>query len=222
MKKILIKRILPILLTLTVILSISTAISIPISAAEAGTYYTVTAKSGLNIRSGGGTNYKIVGVYKYNTKVLVTKTLNGWCKTSKGWVSKNYLSKVTTTNTSSTSTNTTKNQTYVKTVSNVKVTAYCACRSCNGYWSTGYSSQTASGFTLKNDSSYADKYCAATPSVGNLGDTITFKAKGKTYTVKIVDRLGSSYGNRIDLFVPNHSNCYKFGVQYGTSVKVYR
>ena len=61
-----------------------------------------------------------------------------------------------------------------------------------------------------------NKYCAATPSVGNLGDTVTFKAKGKTYTVKIVDRLGSSYGNKIDLFIPNHSNCYKFGVQYGT------
>lgn len=228
MKKFFTRKILPILLTLTMIFCLTTMIGISASAATAQTYQ-VKVNTYLNIRSGPSTGYKIVGSYKNNTKITVTQEKNGWCKTSKGWVSKNYLSKVKTTtattttnkNTATTST-TVKGKTYKKTVSNVKVTAYCACQSCNGYWSNGYSSKTASGFTLKNESNYANKYCAATPSVGNLGDTVTFKAKGKTYTVKIVDRLGSSYGNRIDLFVPNHSNCYKFGVQYGTPVKVYR
>lgn len=220
---------LPILLTLTIIFSLASIVTIPVSAATAQTYQ-VKANSGLNIRKGPGTNYVVVGAYKNKAKITVTQTKNGWCKTSKGWVSKNYLTKVSNTTTTttnkkpaSTTTSTTVNgKKYKKTVNNVKVTAYCACHSCNGYWSSGSSTQTAIGIILRNNSSYANKYCAATPSVGNLGDTVTFKAKGKTYTVKIVDRLGSSYGNKIDLFIPNHSNCYKFGVQYGTPVKVYR
>ena len=222
MKKNFFRKAIPILLTLVMIFGLST-ITVSAATNKSETYY-VTAKSGLNIRAGAGTKYKIKGAYKYNTKVTVTQTKNGWCKTSKGWVSKSYLTKKKSTTTSSnkTTTSTVKGKTYKKTVKNVKVTAYCACRSCNGYWSTGYSSSTSSGVTLKNNSSYANKYCAATPAVGNLGDTVTFKAKGKTYTVKIVDRLGSSSGYKIDLFVPSHSDCYKFGVQYGTTVKVYK
>lgn len=226
MKTNLFKKMLPILLTLTIIFSLASITTIPVSAATAQTYQ-VKANSGLNIRKGPGTNYKILGAYKNKTKITVTQIKNGWCKTSKGWVSKNYLTKVsntttTTTNKKQTTTSTVKGKIYKKTVKNVKVTAYCACRSCNGYWSTGSSTQTALGITLKNNSSYANKYCAATPAVGNLGDTVTFTAKGKTYTVKIVDRLGSSSGYKIDLFVPNHSNCYKFGVANGITVKTYK
>jgi 3D (Asp-Asp-Asp) domain-containing protein len=219
LKKILLKRILPILLTLTLIMGVTTSLSIPAFAATAETYY-VTAKSGLNIRSGGGVNYKKVGLYKYGTKVTVTKTSKNWCKTSKGWVSKTWLSKKNPKKVTQNTTAVTTDKGYKRTIKNVKVTAYCACTSCNGYWSSGNSTQTAIGITLRNNSSYANKYCAATPAVGKLGEVVTFKAKGKTYKVKIVDRLGSSSGYKIDLFVPNHSNCYKFGVQYGTTVKV--
>lgn len=39
---------------------------------------TVSAKSGLNIRSGRGTQYKIKGAYTYKTKVKVTDIKNNW------------------------------------------------------------------------------------------------------------------------------------------------
>ena len=52
---------------------------------------TVTARSGLNIRAGRGTNYKIKGAYQYNTKVKVTDIKDGWGKTNKGYVYLKYL-----------------------------------------------------------------------------------------------------------------------------------
>lgn len=52
---------------------------------------TVTARSGLNIRAGRGTNYKIKGAYQYYTKVKVTDIKDGWGKTNKGYVYLKYL-----------------------------------------------------------------------------------------------------------------------------------
>jgi len=40
--------------------------------------YTVTAKSGLRIRAGAGTNYKILGVMPKGSTFKVTNTANGW------------------------------------------------------------------------------------------------------------------------------------------------
>lgn len=52
---------------------------------------TVTAKSGLRVRSGAGTNYSTVTVYKYGTKVKVYSIENGWAKGTKGYLSTTYL-----------------------------------------------------------------------------------------------------------------------------------
>lgn len=52
---------------------------------------TVSAKSGLNIRSGRGTQYKIKGAYTYNTKIKVTDIRHNWGKTEKGYVCMTYL-----------------------------------------------------------------------------------------------------------------------------------
>ena len=53
---------------------------------------TVNAKSGLNVRSGKGTNYSIVKALPYGTKVTVYETSNGWSRIGKGqWVSAQYL-----------------------------------------------------------------------------------------------------------------------------------
>ena len=53
---------------------------------------TVNAKSGLNVRSGKGTNYKIIKALPYGTKVTVYETSNGWSRIGKGqWVSAQYL-----------------------------------------------------------------------------------------------------------------------------------
>lgn len=63
---------------------------------EAVTNYKVkvTAKSGLNYRSGAGTSYAVKGAYPYNTTLLITKQNAGWGKTDKGWVSLDYVKKV--------------------------------------------------------------------------------------------------------------------------------
>ena len=52
---------------------------------------TVIAKSGLNVRSGAGTNYNRVTCYKYGTKVKVYSILNGWAKGTKGYMYAEYL-----------------------------------------------------------------------------------------------------------------------------------
>ncbi len=52
---------------------------------------TVTADSGLNVRSGPGTNYPIVDGLSKGSKVTVLEQSNGWCKISTGWVSAEFL-----------------------------------------------------------------------------------------------------------------------------------
>ena len=89
-----------------------------------------------------------------------------------------------------------------------EVTAYCACRICNGDYSDGFMTETASGMMLKNEEKYADKYCAATSAVGKIGEVVI--VDGIRY--KIVDRMGRKHGKAIDLFVPNHTDC---GALYG-------
>ena len=53
---------------------------------------TVNAKSGLNVRSGAGTGYRIIKALPYGTKVTVYETSNGWARIGNGqWVSAQYL-----------------------------------------------------------------------------------------------------------------------------------
>ena len=52
---------------------------------------TVTAKSGLNVRSGPGTGYSRITTYAYGTKVKVYSTSNGWAKGTKGYMYATYL-----------------------------------------------------------------------------------------------------------------------------------
>lgn len=46
---------------------------------------------GLNIRSGPGTNYKILGNYVYGTNVIIYERNGVWGRTSLGWVNANYV-----------------------------------------------------------------------------------------------------------------------------------
>lgn len=52
---------------------------------------TITARSGLNVRSGPGTNYRVVTAYKLGTKVKVYSIENGWAKGTKGYMYAQYL-----------------------------------------------------------------------------------------------------------------------------------
>jgi len=61
-----------------------------------GTVYRVTgiySNSYLNIRSGAGTGYGVVGTLHNNDLLYVTSISNGWAKFYKGYVSSSYLAK---------------------------------------------------------------------------------------------------------------------------------
>lgn len=53
--------------------------------------YVVTAESGLNIRSGPGTEHDKVGGYAYGAVVAILAVRDGWGQTDTGWVSMAYL-----------------------------------------------------------------------------------------------------------------------------------
>lgn len=55
--------------------------------------YKVTA-SALNVRTGVGTSYRIVGVLKKNQVVEVFQVSNGWGKIENGWISLKYTQKL--------------------------------------------------------------------------------------------------------------------------------
>ena len=59
-----------------------------------GTAYKVTAWLGLRVRTGPGTNYSIIRMLKYDTRVVVTETLDGWGNIGDGWVSLEWLKEV--------------------------------------------------------------------------------------------------------------------------------
>ncbi len=54
----------------------------------------ITANSGLNIRNGASTSYRIVGCYSKNTTVTILAENNKWGKTNKGWICLDYVSKL--------------------------------------------------------------------------------------------------------------------------------
>lgn len=71
----------------------------PAATSVAYTRYVATQRQNLNVRSGPGTNYKVVRSLKKGSKVTVTATSGSWSKIGNNeWVSTSYLSatKVTT------------------------------------------------------------------------------------------------------------------------------
>ncbi len=54
----------------------------------------VTAKSGLNIRTGAGTSYDRVGGYSKNNTVTIIAEKNNWGKTNIGWICLDYTTKL--------------------------------------------------------------------------------------------------------------------------------
>lgn len=62
------------------------------STSSTSTVMVVTAKIGLNVRSGPGTNYSVVTAYPYGTRVTIYEIVNGWARGIKGWMKSDYLS----------------------------------------------------------------------------------------------------------------------------------
>lgn len=88
-----------------------------------------------------------------------------------------------------------------------KLTGYCPCYNC----SEGYGTQTASGKTAVEGVTVA-----ADRRVLPLGTKIYIEGVGE----RVVQDVGGAInGNKIDVYVNNHSNCYL--PQYNQSAKVY-
>ena len=177
----------------------------------------VVTTSAVYLKKGEGTSTKNIVKLKKGTKLKVqAKNKSEWVKVKtsagkNGYVQSKYVKKYNAPSKG-------------KKMSGVKITFYCACPDCNGCWSSwrngAWSTATAKGVRLYNKSSYKWQYCAATPAVGKLGQVITVNLEGKERKLKIVDRLGSSSGRRIDVFYPGHSGCYRLGVRYNKTVYV--
>jgi 3D (Asp-Asp-Asp) domain-containing protein len=91
----------------------------------------------------------------------------------------------------------------LKYVGNFKVTHYCACTICT--WGSGI---TASGKPV------AEGMIAADWSVLPKGTKVYLK-RGDTVVEKVVeDRGGAINGNKIDVYVPSHSQALALGVYY--------
>lgn len=203
------------ILFVTSILSTSISVSAATSSKFAAKSIVVTTKQAPLKKSYNVKSKTLVTIKKGTKLTVVIKSGKTWTKvkTSKGKIG--YLKTATL-------------KKYVAPYKGVKkyarITYYCACPSCNGcwsYWRNGtYATTTSSGKQLYNSSDYKWKYCAATPFVGNLGQTITVYFDGAWRKLKIVDRMGSSYGNRIDIFWPSHSGCYARGVHSNKTVYV--
>lgn len=81
---------------------------------------TVISNSALNIRSGAGTNYGVVGSYARGTKVTILEQKNvgntPWGRTNKGWISLNYVRLDSTGSGSNTNNNTNSSASMIGTV----------------------------------------------------------------------------------------------------------
>lgn len=202
------------------IILIAVSCVMPMSVASAATTYAKNTKAvttiAVQLKKTASTKAKTLVKLKKGTKVTVmVKSGKTWTKIKTGKGKIGYVK-----------TSTLKK--YIAPYKGVKkyakITYYCACPSCNGcwsYWRNGtYATTTSSGKQLYNSSDYKWKYCAATPSVGRLGQTITVYLGGAWRKLKIVDRMGSSYGSRIDVFWPSHSGCYDKGVHWNKAIYV--
>jgi 3D (Asp-Asp-Asp) domain-containing protein len=83
-----------------------------------------------------------------------------------------------------------------------KLTAYCKCSKCCGKWA---GSPTASGTTPK-----ANRTIAVDPNIISFGTKVVIN--GNTYVAE--DSGSAIKGNRIDIYMPTHSQALDFGVQY--------
>lgn len=100
-----------------------------------------------------------------------------------------------------------KQQSKRKFVGNFKITHYCPCTTCNGSWG----SKTALGTTMT-----PYRTIAVDPKVIPLGSKV--EVNGKTY---IAEDTGEAIkGNRIDICVSSHSECYRLGVLHNVPVYI--
>ena len=94
----------------------------------------------------------------------------------------------------------------------MRVTAYCPCEQCCGEWADGV---TANGHVI----SQGDRFVAADRRFG-FDTQMVIPGYNTSETVKVYDRGGAIYDNRLDVFFNTHQEALEWGVQY-LEVKVY-
>ncbi|WP_028401780.1 3D domain-containing protein [Ectobacillus panaciterrae] len=153
---------------------------------SSGTYYVNT--SSLNVRSGAGTNYGVIGKLSNGQAVSVASDLgNGWYKISyngqTGYVSKQYVS-----------------QSAVKAATefSVEATAYTPWESSGGI--------TAAGYDIHKNPNM--KLIAVDPKVIPLGKKVWVEGYGEAIAG---DTGGAIKGNRIDVLLPTNQEAIQWG-----------
>jgi len=88
----------------------------------------------------------------------------------------------------------------------MRVTAYCPCEKCCGQWSDGV---TACGHRIRE----GDRFVAADKSVP-FGTRVIVPGYAASQPVKVLDRGGAIYDNRLDVFFATHDEALEWGVKY--------
>ena len=94
----------------------------------------------------------------------------------------------------------------------MRVTAYCPCPKCCGEYSDNI---TANGHSI----SQGDRFVAADRRF-SFGTQMVIPGYNNSNTVKVFDRGGAIYDNRLDVFFNTHQEALEWGVQY-LNVKIY-
>ena len=180
--------------------------------AQDTTTYRTTAN--LNVRTGGSTKYRKIGLFPEGTKVEVIEVEGNWAKVKyegktayscKLWleeveeVEKTESTSEKVTNEKSISKNSSRNGNVRRTIT-VEATAYTGSAEENGGWAN----MTSTGAVPREG-----RTIAVDPRVIPYGTRVYIPALGGTYVAE--DCGGAIKGNRIDIFMNTSSKCNSWG-----------
>lgn len=191
-----------------------------------GTVYNVNTNSYLNVRSGAGMSYSVIGKLNNNKQVTITGESGNWYKInyngSTAYVSKNYVTtgssnssnSLTATNSTTTTSTTTTTTTSSTTTTTSTTTGYLKelTMTATAYTATG--NRTATGvWPVRNANGVST--VAVDPNVIPLGTKLYIEGYG--YAIA-ADTGGAIKGNKIDLYMNSNAQCINYGRR---TVKVY-
>lgn len=150
-----------------------------------GTTYKITA-SVLNVRSGPGTSYSIIGSLNNGDTVSVYETSSGWgrinYKGSTGWVSMQYCSKVATT--AATTVATTTEKATVTTTEKAVTTTTAQATATTEKTTTATTEKAAATTTEKTTTATTEKAAAATTQASTTATGTSYKVTASSLTVR--------------------------------------
>lgn len=173
---------------------------------------TAWTTANLNCRETGNIGANIITTFPKGTKLETIGYNNGWVQVHdgkiQGWCHQNYLS-FTEEKPVETVTPKIQNSGNMEYLGVFKLTGYCPCRKCSSSWSA----KTASGVTAK-----AGVTVAASKNLP-FGTKLYIEDVG--YRI-VQDRGGAIKGNKLDVFVNTHSECYSPNINKNAKVYIVR